>query len=152
MREFELSNITVEQVKGIRAEDDLVLMISGDGMEAMKRGHIDCFSWIRASKGAGKKRSVASSNCIEYNSRGCPATKRKWICVGKCEFDNNFCCEYFSGSAILICLYAFKHSHEPAQAERRGEGKQEGMEAAGGDFSLTLISDDYVVASSLSIN
>ena len=117
-------------------------MISGDGMESMKIGHIDCFDWMKSSTGAKKKRNIASCNCREYKTRGCPATKRKWICRGKCEFQKSFCCEYFKGDDILVCIYAFKHNHSPNQVEIREDinvvMEQEVMD-------VNLISDDYFI-------
>ena len=120
LREFrliDLSHSAFDQIEGIHAEDDIVLMISGEGMEESKIGHFDCFSWRKSSKGSGKKSNIGSNNCIEYNSKGCPATKRRWICAGKCEFEDRFCCEYFKGEDTFFCLYAFKHSHEPPKVD-----------------------------------
>lgn len=122
-REFKvlkLSNIDIQQIRGIRAEDDIVFLISdvcGPGLESFSRGHFDCFSWRQSSKGAGRKKNILSTNCKEYSAKGCPATKRKWLCLGKCEYENRFCCEYFKGTDIFVCLYAFKHCHEPPPKE-----------------------------------
>ena len=145
-RLIDLSNATIEQVKGIHAEDDIVLMVSGEGVESMRRGHFDCFSWKQSSKAAGKKRNILSCNCIDYNSKGCPATKRKWICVGKCEFEKKFCCEHFKGDEILFCLYAFKHSHQPPQREKSFGVNWGGREVDYGQ--VQLVSKQFVVVDS----
>ena len=158
LREFRLihlTNLTADQVKGIRAEDDLAIMISGDGMQSMKRGHIDCFTWMKGSGGNSKKRNILTNSCIEYKPSGCPATKRKWICSGRCKFESNFCCEYFKGFDILVCLYAFKHNHEPNQTNMVEvedgldsivmERSNAGIEMTAEYGHVELISDDYVV-------
>ena len=101
--------------KGIIAEADIAVIVCNRERNFKERGHFDCFNWGKMSKGKLKKKNIGSYNCTE-KSKGCTASKRKWICSGICEFSNNFCCDYsIPDFDSLVSLYTNKHSHNPKE-------------------------------------
>jgi hypothetical protein len=96
----------------ISADGDIAVIISKKNVKFQDRGHFDGHHWGKMSKGKGKKLNIGSYNCVN-KSDGCKATKRKWICDGKCPFENNFCCTYSLADSIsLVCVYSYQHNHK----------------------------------------
>ena len=101
--------------RGIIAEADIAVIVCNKERNFKERGHFDCFNWGKMSKGKLKKIKIGSYSCTE-KSKGCIASKRKWICSGNCEFSNNFCCDYsIPGFDSLVSLYTNKHTHSPPE-------------------------------------
>jgi hypothetical protein len=115
LREYKLVQIEdypVHRSKVIIADGDIAVIISKENVKFQDRGHFDGHRWGKMSKGKQKKLKIGSYNCVK-KSDGCKATKRKWICDGKCPFENNFCCTYsLADSVSLVCVYSYQHNHE----------------------------------------
>ena len=74
------------------------------------RGHFDCYSW-GPSSGTRKVTKVNTYKC-KKTADGCLASKKKWKCIGKCEFEDNFCCTYGipeRQSSIVVYINSYNH-------------------------------------------
>ena len=159
LRDFkliQLNGYSVDQLKGMRTDDDVAVIISTTdlrkGERDITRGHLDCYNWGKSSKGKHKKGKIANYNCSLYHSFGCRATKRKWSCLGDCEFSNNFCCGYFKGLELLVLIYSFKHNHKPQQnddieIEEIKRGDSEKSDNENGYVEEELVSEYFEVVS-----
>ena len=146
LRDFKLIPLRVaskNDVQGMQAENGIALLISGEGMKSLVRGHFDSSSWMKGSTGQGKKSRIYSNSCVRYNITGCPATKRKWVCIGVCEFRDNFCCEHFAEEELLVVLFAFKHNHEHAEDKKVVGLVEIAGEAVIGSIDIDLPSEDF---------
>ena len=107
LREYKLVQIEdypLHTSKVISADGDIAVIISKNNVKFQDRGHFDGHHWGKMSKGKGKKLNIGSYNCVNKYD-GCKATKRKWICDGKCPFENNVCCTYSLADLIsLVCV------------------------------------------------
>ena len=57
----------------------------------------------------GNNKGITSCSCND--STTCQMKKKKWTCFNICP-NERFCCKYFAGSPLQICLYIGEHDHQ----------------------------------------
>ena len=126
---IQLETYPINDSKGFVISGNTAVIICSDSIPNNGRGHFDCFNWGPAS-GTRKSTKINTYKCKEKQT-GCLAVKKKWKCVGKCEFDGNFCCTYsMEENEALVVVYMNEHNHnidgiEPIPIESLEKDTQE---------------------------
>ena len=107
---IQLETYPSSESRDILINGNIAVIICSESLPNNGRGHFDCFNWGPAS-GTRKMTKINTYKCKE-NKTGCLAVKRKWKCVGKCEFEGNFCCTYsMEEKDALVVVYMNEHNH-----------------------------------------
>ena len=93
----------------VSVPENTAVILDHRGAKSANRLSFDIYPWRSQS---GSKRGSVFVGIYYCKILGCTATKKKWICGGRCDFEDNFCCRFSRGGAeICVLLYTFSHQH-----------------------------------------
>ena len=108
---IQLESYPTHKSKGIVTLGNIAVIICSESKVFNARGHFDCYDW-GPSSGTRKLTKVNTYKCKQVHD-GCFAMKKKWKCIGKCEFEGNFCCTYsMDDREAIVIVYINSHTHD----------------------------------------